>query len=355
MTFDAVIAYQTLHPHFHDRVRQDEPLARHSAFGVGGSADVWVVVETREELIKLVSLCAEQHWPLLVVGNGSNMLFHDAGARGIIAQIASASYNVERENSDEMMLVADAGVSWPVIAHECARQGWGGLEFGIGIPGTLAGAVVSNAGAHNKEIGEAVAWIEVLDARGVNEEGEDYSYPLIQRYQQRELDLSYRYSRFRLLRQARFDQQGCLVAPARYMIDPAEIILRIGLKVHREHPERVQAQLAHYQQERAGSEPIQPHRGSIFQDSPGGRAADLIAQAGMRGMRRGRAQIAEENANYIINLGSAKAVDILWLIEEAHRCVMAQSGIDLRPGIDYVAAVWLAQSTISSHITSSFR
>jgi UDP-N-acetylmuramate dehydrogenase len=342
MTFDTVTAYQALFPYVHTRVKQHEPLARHSAFGVGGPADIWVSVETSDELIKLVNLCAEQHWPLLIMGNGSNTIFSDVGVRGIVAHIALTSYHLEVESGDKMLLVADAGVNWPTLVYACARQGWGGLEFGVGIPGTLGGAVVSNAGAHNREIGEAIAWIEVLDARGANNGEEGYSYPLTQHYRHDELDLSYRYSRFRLLRQTHFDEQGSLVAPSRQMIDPAEIILRMGLKLHRESPELLQERLAQYKQNRASTEPVQPHRGLIFKDPSGEQARSLIEQVSMQGMSCGRAQIAEDNANYIINLGDAKAEDIIWLIEETHRRVLAQLDIDLQLDIEYMAVDWQA-------------
>jgi UDP-N-acetylmuramate dehydrogenase len=339
MTFETATTYQALYPHFHARVRRHEPLARHSAFGVGGPADIWVEVETRDELLRLVNLCAEQHWPLLIAGNGSNTIFTDAGVRGIVAHMAMASYHLEIENKAEMLLVADAGVSWPSLAYECARQGWGGLEFGVGIPGTLAGAVVSNAGAHNQEIGEAIAWLEVLDARGANNEGEGYSYPLVQRYTHDELDLGYRHSRFRMQRQAGFDREGKLVLPARQMIDPAEIIVRIGLKLHRENPHHLEELLARYKRERTGTEPAYPHRGSIFKNPSGEEVRYLIVQAGMQGMIHGRAQLASNNTNYIINQGDATATDIIWLIEEAHRRVLAFTGIDLQLEVEVIGAL----------------
>src|SRR5579875_1165494 len=95
MTFESTKAYQELLPHFAARVKQNEPLARHSTFGVGGPADVWVSLSTRSEVLGLVDLCAEQHWPLLIVGNGSNSLFSDAGVRGIVARMALSSYEIE--------------------------------------------------------------------------------------------------------------------------------------------------------------------------------------------------------------------------------------------------------------------
>src|SRR5947209_3275188 len=111
MTFDATTTYQRLLPYFQEHVRRLEPLARHSAFGVGGPADVWVSLETRRELVDLVRLCAEERWPLLIVGNGTNVLYADAGVRGIVARMALSSYTLEEEREGSALLVAEAGVS----------------------------------------------------------------------------------------------------------------------------------------------------------------------------------------------------------------------------------------------------
>src|SRR5439155_12563757 len=168
------------------RVRRNEPLSRHCTFGVGGPADVWVSLETRDELHGLVAMCLEQHWPLLLVGNGTNVLFADAGVRGIVARIALNGYTIEGADSDTALLVAGAGVSWPRLLNELAQLGWGGLEFGPGIPGTLGGGVISNAGAHHGNLGEVLQWVEVLDARG-KQEGQIQS-PRVYRYQHDQLD-----------------------------------------------------------------------------------------------------------------------------------------------------------------------
>src|SRR6266487_208954 len=150
MTFDAKTIYKVLQTHFQKRVRLNEPMARHCTFGVGGPADVWVSLDTSRELIDLVRMCIEEQWPLLLVGNGTNILFADTGGRGI--------------------------------------------------PGTLGGGVISNAGAHNSDLGEVLEWIEVLDARGASTTQEGVSVPIIQRYLHDEIDLSYRHSRFRASR-----------------------------------------------------------------------------------------------------------------------------------------------------------
>src|SRR6187551_884117 len=137
MTFDAEKVYQELYPRYHGRVRRNEPLSRHGTFGVGGPADVWVTLETSDEVLDLVSLSMANEWPLLLVGNGTNVLYADAGARGIVARVALNTYTIEDRGDGTALLVAGAGVSWPKLLNELATLGWGGLEFGPGIPGTL--------------------------------------------------------------------------------------------------------------------------------------------------------------------------------------------------------------------------
>ncbi len=239
MTWNTETVYTELRPYFQERVRRNEPLARHSAFGVGGPADVWVSLEAKQELIDLVRLCAEGHYPLLIAGNGTNVLYADAGVRGMVAHIALSSYQIEDQGDGSALLLADAGVSWPRLLHELTPVGWGGLEFGVGIPGTLGGGVISNAGAHNDDLGQVLQWIEVLDARGCNAAGEDQlAVPVVRRYQHDELDLGYRHSRFREQRQVRFDERGQFILPPRGMIEPAEIIMLLGIRLHREDPQQ---------------------------------------------------------------------------------------------------------------------
>src|SRR5215472_10714805 len=304
MTFDTGTVYNEFHSYFQQRVRQHEPLARHAAFGAGGPADVWISLESQEEVLDLVRLCAQEHWPLLVVGNGTNILFADAGVRGIVAHLALAGYRIEERSDGTALLLAEAGVSWPRLLHDLTPLGWSGLEFGIGIPGTLGGGVISNAGAHNEELGRVLAWIEVLDARGCNASGEDQvGVAVMRRYVHDELDFGYRHSRFREQRQVRFDAQGQLIPAAKSRIEPAEIITRLGIQLHREEPQQLRNRLAQYKHDRQLTEPTQRHAGSIFKDPPGREASHLIEQAGMKGRIHGRAQISERNPNYMVNTG----------------------------------------------------
>jgi UDP-N-acetylmuramate dehydrogenase len=329
MAFHADTPFNELRLHFQERVRRNELLAHHSAFGVGGPADVWVSLTSQEELLGLVRLCAERHYPLLIAGNGTNVLYADAGVRGIVARVALDAYRLEDHGDDTALLIAEAGLSWPRLLHALAPSGWAGLEFGVGIPGTLGGGVISNAGAHNDDLGQ------VLDARGSNVAAEDQlAVPLVRRYLHDELDLGYRHSRFREQRQVHFDEQGHLLLPPRGMIEPAEIIMLLGIHVHRTDPQQLRATIAQYKHHRQLTEPSQRHAGTIFKDPPGEEASHLIDQVGLKGKTHGKAQISDRNANYIVNRGGAQAADIAALIMEAHRQVLEQLGVDLELDVE---------------------
>ncbi|HEY6406129.1 MAG TPA: UDP-N-acetylmuramate dehydrogenase [Ktedonobacteraceae bacterium] len=330
MTFDASEAeavYTELQAHFKKRVSRNELLSRHCTFGVGGPADVWVTLETREELLTLVRECADRLWPLLVVGNGTNTLYAGAGVRGIVARIALNAYSIEDQGDGTALLLAEAGVSWPRLLNELAPRGWGGLEFGPGIPGTLGGGVISNAGAHNSNMGEVLEWIEILDARRASEE--QFSVPLVQRYMHDELDLSYRHSRFRALRRVEFDEQGYPKPAPRGLIEPAEIIMLLGIRLHREEPQMLRKRIEQYKLHRKKTQPAQKSAGSVFKNPAGDYAGRLMEQAGMKGMIQGKAQISERHANFIVNLGGASAADVVALIKEARNRVHEKFGVDL--------------------------
>jgi len=335
MTFNAETIYNKLQPHFQERVRLNEPMSRHCTFGVGGPADIWIALDTSRELIDLVRMCSEEQWSLLLVGNGTNILFADAGVRGIVARIVLDQYTIEDQGDNTALLVADAGVSWPRLLNELAPQGWGGLEFGPGIPGTLGGGVISNAGAHNSELGEVLEWIEVLDARAATSIQDGVSVPLIRRYQHDEIDLSYRNSRFRESRRINFDEQGYPIVPPRGLIEPSEIILRLGIRLHREDPEKLRATIEEYKQHRKMTQPVQKSAGSVFKNPPGDYAGRLIDQAGLKGKTHGKAQISKRHANFFVNLGGASAGDVVALIVEARNRVHELFGVDLELEVEF--------------------
>ncbi len=326
MTFEIETAYTELHSLLGERVRRNEPLARHCTFGVGGPADVWVSLTTRDELVNVVTLCAEKRWPLLITGNGTNVLYADGGVRGVVARIALNNYRIEDQGNNTAVLVAGAGVSWPRLLNELAPLGWSGLEFGPGIPGTLGGGVISNAGAHGSDLGEVLSWIEVLDA---SETEQKAGVPAVLRYQHDDIGLSYRHSRFRAQRRVQFDEQGYPIAAARRLIEPAEIIMQLGILLHREEPQKLRTVIDEHKQHRKRTQPPQQSAGSVFKNPQGDYAGRLIEAAGMRGLTYGGAQISERHANFIVNVGGASAADIAALIRMAHTRVREQFDVDM--------------------------
>lgn len=326
MTFDVETTYEILHARFNGRVRRNEPLSRHCTFGVGGPADIWASLETSDDLSELATMCAQQRWPLLIAGNGTNVLYADAGVRGIVARIAINAYTIEDRGDGTALIVAGAGVSWPRLLNELAEQGWGGLEFGPGIPGTLGGGVISNAGAHDGNIGQVLAWVDVIDAR----EAETHpAVPLKRRYQRDELDLAYRHSRFRALRRVQFDEQGFPLCAPRQLIEPAEIISQVAIHLHRADPQVLRATVEDHKQHRKRTQPPQQSAGSVFKNPAEDYSGRLIEAAGLKGLSHGKARISERHANFIVNVGGARAADVAWLIREAHNRVYERFGIDL--------------------------
>ncbi|GHO89567.1 UDP-N-acetylmuramate dehydrogenase [Dictyobacter formicarum] len=326
MIFDAEIAYNELLAHFGSRVRRNEPLARHCTFGVGGPADVWVSVDTPEDLVGLVTMCAERRWPLLITGNGTNVLYADAGVRGVVARVAINTYTLEENGAETAFLTVGAGISWPRIINEIAPKGWGGLEFGPGIPGTLGGGVVSNAGVHGYDLGQVLEWVDIVDARQC-EDGP--VAPTVVRYQHSELELSYRHSRFRAQRRVQFDGEGNPVAAPHKLIEPAEIVMQLGIRLRQEDPQKLRTAIEEHKQYRKRTQPPQQSAGSIFKNPQGDYSGRLIEAAGLKGMVHGGAQISERHANFIVNVGGARAADVAALIKEAHQRVYDRFGVDL--------------------------
>lgn len=343
MNFNQELAYQLLSPHFQERLRQQELLAAHSAFGVGGLADIWLALETLQELEMVVRLCKEQQWPLLITGAGRNSIFSDRGVRGIVARMDLQGYTIEPHMDGTATLIADAGVRWSPLFKELIPLGWAGLEFGIAIPGTLGAGVVSNVGAHHQALGQVLEWIEVLDTRTHQETQEGLLALTRRRYLQEDLDLGNRHSRFRVNRYTHLDSEGHLVFPVRHLIEPEEIIVKLGLRLRREVPQDLGNRSQQYLRDRRVNEPLLPKTGPIFKDPPGWQAHDLITQTGLAGKTIDHLQISEQNANYITNLGGATASALVSLITQIHQQVRARSGIDLVLNVDLLGE-WTGQT-----------
>src|SRR5215472_15832001 len=150
-----------------NRLRLDEPLARHGTFAVGGPAEIWLGAATEADLLEIVRLAHAHNAPVMFVGNGTNVLYADAGARGAVVRVSVEEWELRDIDTaaGTALLMAGAGVHLPKLVNDLAPLGWAGMEWGAGVPGTIGGAVVSNAGCHGQCIGDTIRSARVLDAR----------------------------------------------------------------------------------------------------------------------------------------------------------------------------------------------
>jgi len=321
---DASGMLSTLRDAFGTRVRADEPLARHGTFGVGGPADAWITVTGEADLLRLVRLAQEHAWPLLLIGNGTNALFSDAGARGIVARMDIEEWHIAAEDTDAALLVAGAGVSLPKLINDLAARGFAGLEWGAGVPGTIGGAVVSNAGAHGACVADTIQSARVLFA-DAGEAAEAH----VRELPAAELELAYRRSRFREEREIVFDAAGRPTPPPRALLEPPRMIVGATFRLRRDDPDAIRERVRKYRQHRKETQPPQPSAGSVFKNPPGDYSGRLIEAAGLKGTRIGKAQISPRHANFIVNTGGATSADVMALIALARRTVYERFGVAL--------------------------
>lgn len=286
------------------QLSSDEPLSEHTSYQIGGPADFFAVVESSEQLSAWVALARELRQPFLVMGRGTNMLVADRGYRGLIIKNRCLDYAVD---SASHTVHAEAGVPLARLAQQMAETESGGLEWAIGIPGTVGGAVVSNAGAHGGNVASVLRQVSILDQQGH-----------VRNLALGELNLGYRTSRFR----------G--TAP------PREIILSADLQLVPESITVLRERMDRYAAVRRAAQPREASAGSVFKNPPGLKAGQLIDKAGLRGTSMGDAQISHKHANYIVNTGHATAEDVLQLINLVKERILRLFGVELELEIELV-------------------
>src|SRR5215212_75871 len=309
------------------RVIRGERLARHTSLGVGGPADLFLVAPTVDALVAAVRTARAAGVPALVIGNGSNLLVTDAGGRGlVIKNRADAVRLIPLDAADQELppdrarqavaglWQADAGVLFPTLARQTVDAGWTGLEWGQSVPGTVGGGVVSNAGAHGSDLKASLTRIWVLTEEDTIEE-----------WAAGRLALGYRTSIFKA--------HGGL---ARRDLGPGPVILRVELRLHPGDPVTGRARMAGYLTERRRSQPQGRSAGSTFKNPLPDYAGRLLEVAGLKGARRGQAQFSPKHANFMMNLGGARAQDVLDLIALARAQVQATSGVTLETELEVV-------------------
>ena len=279
--------------------KENEPLAAHCTFKIGGPARLFVQPVDRAQLCRAVALCKAQGVRYYLLGNGSNILFADEGYNGAVLSISSMQDAVEVHGTQ---LTAGAGVRLKKLVSTAVQNGLGGLEWMDGIPGTVGGAVYMNAGAYGGEMKDVLTTVQYLTAEGEIKEAAAA-----------ELDLRYRHSIFE-------ENGGCILS--------AQFALT---------PEAIRTKMDELMAKRLDKQPLdKPSAGSTFKRPVGAFAAALIDQCGLRGYRHGGAAVSEKHCGFVVNLGGATCADVLALCEEVRAIVKEKTGYDLEKEIRVV-------------------
>lgn len=300
-------------------VREEEPMKNHTTFRIGGPAAYYVIPGTEEEFIRVADLCREENMPFCVIGNGSNLLVRDEGYGGVILSTecltsweiclndsqgpeGNMRISEEIQEAEGKTVSALAGILLSRLAKAAAAEGLTGLEFAAGIPGTLGGAVVMNAGAYGSEMKDVLCWVRVLDRDGK-----------VKTLAADELELGYRTS---------------CIARKEY------VVLAAGLRLHKGQQETIYKKMEELAARRREKQPLEyPSAGSTFKRPAGYFAGKLIEEAGLRGFRIGDAQVSEKHCGFVVNRGNATAADVIKLCGEVRRRVKESFGVDLEPEI----------------------
>ena len=274
----------------------DEPLAKHTTFGIGGPADCMVFPETREELSKLLKYAYQKKISAIFIGSGSNILVWDKGFDGIVISLKKSFKNLTIKRNSQ--IIVEAGVMLGTMVKQAMAAEIGGLESLIGVPGTVGGALIMNAGAFGSEISK---YFE--EAKTMTIEGDTKSY------KKGEIEFSYRHSTF----------------------PKNEILLEATFQCKRGKPAEILKDRKVASDGRKSNQPLKfRSAGSIFKNPSDSLAAGyLIDKTGLKGTERGGAAISEKHANFIVNMGDATAADVLYLIKLAKKYVAEKFHINL--------------------------
>jgi UDP-N-acetylmuramate dehydrogenase len=290
-------------------VKRGELLSRYTTFGIGGPADVLATVRSADELAAAVTAARAAAAPWFVLGAGSNILVGDRGIRGVVIdnQAKETRITVAPDEPGRFVVSCESGTPFASLARNLAKQGYAGLEWACGIPGTLGGAAVYNAGAYGGSLADVLLAVTLLDADGET------------RYLRRDdLRMGYRTSAI-----LRGELGHC-------------VVLTLELAVARGDPAALTQRIAELDAQRLDAQPRGRNSGSTFKNPPGRQAWELIDSVGLRGHRIGNAQISEKHCNFIENLGGATAADVYALMREAQRRVKKRYGIDLENEVELV-------------------
>jgi len=285
-----------------ENVWADEPMRLHTTFRAGGCAKYLVEPGTIEQLLSVMQVCRENGTPYYIVGNGSNLLVSDSGYDGVIIHLFKNMADIRVEGN---CLILQAGVLLSKAANVARREGLTGLEFASGIPGTLGGALVMNAGAYGGEMKDVVRSVKVLTTDGE-----------VCEYTNEEMQFGYRRSR---------------------IAAEGSVVLEAVLELEKGDPEQIQARMDELKEQRTSKQPLEfGSAGSTFKRPEGYFAGKLIQDAGLRGFSIGDAQVSEKHCGFVINRGNATASEIAELIREVQRRVLEDSGVQLETEVKFL-------------------
>jgi UDP-N-acetylmuramate dehydrogenase len=284
------------------KIKFSEPLARYTSMKIGGPADFFIDVENAAALTRVLQTLDEYGTSFCLLGNGSNVLISDKGVRGAVIHLTGEFKKVEwRQEGNTVETRVGAAFAVTQLVREAARRGYGGLEFAEGIPGTLGGALVMNAGAYGSEFEKIVDQVD-----GVTRAGE----PI--RFTREQMTFTYRDSH----------------------LPPGMVVTQVLLRLSLEDTAKVTSKVRDLVTKRKAAQPSgYPNSGSMFRNPTGDYAGRLIEAAGLKGSQIGHAKIAERHGNFIVNLGGARAEDVRRLMELARAEVKKQFGIELQPEV----------------------
>ena len=280
-------------------VRTHEPMARHTSFHIGGPADFLIIPRNVEDIRQALRLSRLQGVPLTVLGNGSNVLVRDKGIRGVVLKLGNA---LKQWEQNENRFTFGSGIALAQCSRIIGEAGFSGMEFAVGIPGSLGGALYMNAGAYGGEMKDVVVSASVLD-----EDGEMHWLS------KEELQLRYRHSSLQETR---------------------HIVLDITLEVTPADRGEVLAKMEEFSRRRISKQPLEmPSAGSTFKRPEDCFVGPLIENAGLKGFRIGGAQISEKHAGFIVNAGDATAADVIALIEYIREKIWQDCRVQLTPEV----------------------
>ncbi|MCB5474082.1 UDP-N-acetylmuramate dehydrogenase [Blautia luti] len=285
-----------------DHVLTDEPMKQHTTFKIGGPADYFLVPETGEEVGEIIKICRKTDTPYFILGNGSNLLVGDGGYRGAVIQVYR---NMSAVTVEGTTITAQAGALLSAVAAAAKNASLTGFEFAGGIPGTVGGAAVMNAGAYGGEMKDVLVEVTVMDAEGK-----------IFTISAEKLELGYRTS---------------VIKKAGYIVLEAKIRLKEG------DQETIRERMKELTIQRTTKQPLEyPSAGSTFKRPEGYFAGKLVMDSGLRGYQVGGARISEKHCGFVINAGDATAKDVRTLMDNVRDIVYEKYGVTLEPEVKFL-------------------